>query len=233
MEKINEIAKMIDHSLLHPALTDEEIINGCHLANKYNVASVCVKPYSVKLARSILINSEVAVGSVVGFPHGNSSIAIKALETEQICKDGATEIDMVVNIGKVLSEDWTYIKDEIEAIHKIAIQNHSILKVIFENDYLKNNKYKIKLCEICNELNVDFVKTSTGFGFKKDQNNNYNYDGAVDSDLELMRTRSNKNIEIKAAGKIRSLDDLLRVKKLGATRVGATATKEIMDAAKY
>mgnify|MGYP001801010819 CR=1 FL=1 len=157
MSTTSEIAKMIDHSLLHPTMTDSTLKEGCDLAYKYNVASVCVKPYAVPDAVTWLLDSEVAVGTVIGFPHGNSSIAIKVKETEQALAEGATEIDMVVNVGKVLSGQWNYVKDEMFSILEPVRKYKGLLKVIIENDYLPNDDVKIALCEICNELKVDFA----------------------------------------------------------------------------
>jgi len=213
-EKLSAIAKMIDHSLLHPSLTDKEIKQGCELAKKLGVASVCIKPYAVSLAAEILKGSDVKVGTVVGFPHGNSTKEIKVREAELACGDGATELDMVVNIGKVLSEDWDYIEKEIRRIYEATRKHNAILKVIFENGFLHHDKFKIKLCEICEMIKVDFVKTSTGFGFVKGSDNKYCSKGATDSDLKLMRENCSSDIKIKAAGGIRTLDDLLRVKSL-------------------
>jgi deoxyribose-phosphate aldolase len=225
----SEIAGMIDHSLLNPTLTDSELINGCRLALEYEVAAVCIKPYAVKQAKEILKNSNVKVCTVIGFPHGNSNIETKIFETQKTIADGAEEIDMVVNIGKVLSEDYLYIEKEITEIVKVTKIYKVILKVIFENDYLIKDLYKIKLCEICSKAKVEFIKTSTGYGFKKMPDGTYNYDGSVDSDLILMRKYSAPEVKIKAAGGIRTLDDLLRVKALGVSRVGASATKQILD----
>jgi len=232
MNKVTELAKMIDHSLLHPTFTDDEMRKGCELAKKYNVASVCIKPYAIKLAKEILEGSDVLVGTVIGFPHGNSSIDVKVYETGQAIKDGAVEIDMVVNIGKVLAKDWDYVEQEISAIVAATKKNDAILKVIFENDYLTEDKYKIKLCEICSKLKVEFVKTSTGYGFVKGADGRYSYAGATDYDLKLMRKNSAPDVQVKAAGGVRTLDDLLRVRELGVTRVGATATEAILEAAK-
>jgi deoxyribose-phosphate aldolase len=228
MYKVTDIAGMIDHSLLHPALTDRELEDGCFLAKKFAVASVCIKPYAVKQAAGWLRASDVAVGTVVGFPHGNSAVAIKIRETEKACKDGARDIDMVVNIGKVLSEDWTYVEEEIRFVMDMCHSHDAILKVIFENDFLPADRFKIKLCEICSRLGTDFVKTSTGYGFVKSKNGTYGYAGATDHDLKLMRRYCGPEIQVKAAGGIRTLDDVLRVRKLGVTRIGASATEAIM-----
>ncbi|MBE0461129.1 MAG: deoxyribose-phosphate aldolase [Candidatus Aminicenantes bacterium] len=232
MEKVLEIAKMIDHSLLHPTLTDEELREGCELAKKYNVASVCIKPYAIKLAAGILKGSDVLVGTVIGFPHGNNKIEVKVYEAESACKDGAVELDIVVNIGRVLSEDWDYIEKEIKAVDDVARKYNAIIKVIFENDFLPDDKYKIKLCEICSKLKVAFVKTSTGYGFVKGEDNKYFYKGATDHDLRLMRKYCSSAVKIKAAGGLRTLNDVLRVKEIGVTRVGATATETILLEAK-
>jgi deoxyribose-phosphate aldolase len=232
MDKVAEIAKMIDHSLLHPMLTDEELREGCEFAKKYNIAAVFIKPYAVRSAAAILEGSDVRVGTVIGFPHGNSRIEVKAYEAETACQDGATELDMVVNIGKVLSEDWDYIEEEIKAVNDTANKYEVIVKVIFENDFLPEDKYKIKLCEICSKLKVAFVKTSTGYGFVKGEDNKYSYRGATDHDLELMRKHCSSEVQIKAAGGVRTLDDVIRAKEIGATRIGASATEAILAEAK-
>ena len=231
MSTTSEIAKMIDHSLLHPTMTDSTLKEGCDLAYKYNVASVCVKPYAVPDAVTWLLDSEVAVGTVIGFPHGNSSIAIKVKETEQALAEGATEIDMVVNVGKVLSGQWNYVKDEMFSILEPVRKYKGLLKVIFENDYLPNDEVKIALCEICNELKVDFAKTSTGYGFVKGSDGKYSYEGATEHDLKLMRKHCHPEVQIKAAGGVRTLADALKVREWGVTRIGASATAAILDGA--
>ncbi len=229
---IQQIAKMIDHSLLHPTMTDADLIAGCELAKHYGVATVCIKPYFVKQAAELLKDSDVKVCTVVGFPHGSSTIQQKVAETRQACKDGATEIDMVVNVGKVLSEDWRYVKKEINAILKESHKHGAILKVIFENDFLPKDKLKIKLCKICSIVGVEFVKTSTGYGYVKQPNGDYNYKGATEHDLLLMRKHSSEKVQIKAAGGVRTLDGLLKVMDMGVTRLGATATATIIEDAK-
>lgn len=232
MDALTELAKMIDHSLLHPTMTDEDLLKGCAVAKAYNVASVCIKPYAVKLAVEALKGSDVLVGTVIGFPHGNSTMEIKIAETERACQDGAKEIDMVINVGKALQGDWDYVKTEIAAICATTHQYDAILKVIFENDFLQEEATKIKLCEICSEVGVDFVKTSTGYGFVKGADGKYTYQGATHPDLKLMRQHSKPEVAVKAAGGVRTLKDLLAVKELGATRVGATATIAMLEAAK-
>ncbi len=232
LTSLSELAKMIDHSLLQPNLTDAELEAGCTLARQYDVATVCIKPYYVKRAVELLQGSDVGVCTVVGFPHGGNTIAVKVAETRQACKDGATEIDMVVNVGKVLSEDWRYVKKEIYAILKECHKHGAILKVIFENDFLPKDKYKIKLCKICSTLGVEFVKTSTGYGYSKQADGSYNYKGATEADVRLMRKNSTPEVQVKAAGGIRALDELLKMKALGATRIGATATVAMLEEAK-
>jgi deoxyribose-phosphate aldolase len=232
MDKITELAKMIDHSLLHPTMTDNDIKEGCIIAKKYNAATVCVKPYAIKEAAAWLKDSDVLVCAVIGFPHGNSTIAVKVFETEEACKDGVLEIDMVVNIGKVLSEDWEYVEREISSVVAVTKKHKAILKVIFENDFLPSDRFKIKLCEICSRQHVEFIKTSTGYGFVKGTDGKYSYEGATEHDLKLMRRYAAPEVQIKAAGGIRSLDDLLKVRALGVTRIGATATAAIIEEAK-
>ena len=230
MSKVTEyeIAKMIDHSLLHPTMDDQVLKEGIQLAKKYNVASVCIKPYAVKLAADLLRGSDVMVGTVIGFPHGNSKVEVKVFETERAIEDGAVEIDMVVNTGKVLSEDWTYVDDEIGKVVAVTKKHGAALKVIFENDFLPGDVYKIKLCEICSKYKVAFVKTSTGYGFVKQPDGSYNYRGATVEDLTLMRRHTDPEVQVKAAGGVRTLEDTLRVRELGVTRIGATATETIL-----
>jgi len=231
-KSLQSIAKMIDHSLLHPTMTDQELIDGCLVAIKHKVASVCIKPYAVPLAKEILADSDVNVGTVIGFPHGSSKMAIKLKEAAMALDDGAVELDMVVNIGKVLSNDWDYISDEIRKINRLTVRRGALLKVIFENDFLTDDALKIKLCEICSKHAVAFVKTSTGYGFTRRENGLYAYAGATDHDLALMRQHTVPSVQVKAAGGVRTLDDVLRVKALGVRRVGATATEAILAEAK-
>lgn len=231
MNKIQELAKMIDHSILHPTHTDEDLRIQCEVARKYKVASVCVKPFAVKMACDLLKGSEVEVGCVIGFPHGNSSINVKVFETEQACNDGASEIDMVINIGKALSGDWDYVEQEIKAITEASHKHKAIVKVIFETDYITKTEDKIRLCEICTKVGADFVKTSTGYGYVKQANGDFNYKGATVADIELMRKHSGPKVQVKSAGGVRTLDDLLKMKAAGATRSGATATEAILKEA--
>jgi deoxyribose-phosphate aldolase len=215
------IAKMIDHSLLQQTLTDAELDQGCALARAYDVASVCIKPYYVARARDLLAGSAVAVGTTIGFPHGGHVTSIKVAETTHAMNDGAVELDMVVNIGKVLSKDWRYVLGDIRAVVETAHARKALVKVIFENCFLAD-EHKVKLCELCAEARADFVKTSTGYGST----------GATDADLKLMRRHSPPEVQVKAAGGVRGFERLLAVRNLGVTRVGATATQAILDECK-
>jgi len=227
---LKTLAKMIDHSLLHPTVTDRDISDGCTVARRCGTATVCVKPYAVSLARDALAGSGVGVCSVIGFPHGNSTTGIKVAETEQAIRDGAVEIDMVINIGKALGGDWDYVEREIREIHAACRTGNAALKVIFETDFLADPQI-IRLCEICSAARVAFVKTSTGYGFVKQPDGGYAYRGATEHNLELMRKHTDPAVQVKAAGGIRTLDQMLRARALGATRIGATATEAILEEA--
>jgi deoxyribose-phosphate aldolase len=222
------LAKYIDHSLLHPTMTDKDLEEGLAIAKKYGTATVCIKPYAVKHAAEVLKGSGVAVCTVIGFPHGSNTTDLKVIETIEACRNGATEIDMVVNVGKVLGGEWDYVEQEIEQINNACFEHNAILKVIFENDYL-NDEQKIKLCEICTKLHVAFVKTSTGYGYVKQDNGMFLTKGATLPDLILMRKQSGPEVQLKAAGGIRNLKDMLAAIEVGATRIGATATVAIIE----
>jgi deoxyribose-phosphate aldolase len=216
-----QIAKMIDHSLLNPVMTDEQLEEGCQVALDYDVASVCIKPYYLKRCAEILAGSTVKSSTTIGFPHGGHTTAIKVTEAEQALDDGCQELDMVVNIGKVLSGDWDFVQADIKAVVDVAHARGQMVKVIFENYYLEDD-HKIRLCEICGEVGADFVKTSTG----------YADGGATIEDLKLMREYSPPHVQVKAAGGVRSLDKLLEVRSLGVTRVGASRTVDILEECK-
>lgn len=232
----DELAGMIDHSLLHPTLTDAEMEAGCRLAVQYRVASVCLKPYHVRRAAELLRGSSVRVGAVVGFPHGNSCTEVKRYETELACRDGAVEIDMVINLGKALSGDWDYVEQDIRAVCDEAHARGAKVKVIIENDYLANggaglssDDLKRKLCQICERAGADWVKTSTGYGFVKQPGGGYNYQGATEHDVALMRASVSPRVQVKAAGGVRNLDSLIKMRDLGASRCGTSATAAILD----
>lgn len=231
-----ELAKMIDHSLLHPTMTDQELEDGCRLAARYGVASVCIKPYAVRRAAELLRGTGVHVGAVIGFPHGNSTTESKRYETELACRDGAVEIDMVINVGKALSGDWDYVERDVRVVCDEAHRHGAKVKVIFENDYLAKggagldgDAFKRRLCQICERAGADWVKTSSGYGFVKQPDGSYNYKGATEHDLALMRASVSSKVQVKAAGGVRDLDGLIRVRDLGATRCGATATAAMLD----
>ncbi|MGA3164699.1 MAG: deoxyribose-phosphate aldolase [Terriglobia bacterium] len=213
-----DIAKMIDHSLLNPTLTDKELEQGCRLGLEYECGSVCIMPYYLDRCAEILRGSPVKASTTIGFPHGGHTTTIKAAEARRALDDGAEELDMVVNISKVLSGDWDYVRGDIHAVIDLAHARGQKVKVIFENCYLKDDQ-KIRLCEICGELGADWVKTSTGYGSG----------GATIEDLKLMRAHSPARVQVKAAGGIRDLDKLLEVRALGVTRVGASRTAEILS----
>ena len=213
-----DISKMIDHSLLKPTLTADDLEAGCKLALDYDVASVCILPYYLKLCSAILQGSTVKASTTVGFPHGGHSTSVKVVEAQRALDDGGEELDMVVNISKVLSGDWDYVRSEIGDLVDLTHGYQQKIKVIFENCYL-NDEQKIMLCEICGELDADWVKTSTGYGTG----------GATLEDLQLMRKHSPEHVQVKAAGGVRDLDGLLAVRAIGVARVGASATTVILD----
>jgi deoxyribose-phosphate aldolase len=214
---LQQLAKTIDHSLLRPELTDEEVIAGCQIARKYDVASVCVKPYQVPLAVEQLKESDVAVGTVVGFPHGSNTTATKVFEAKQAIANGATELDMVINIGALRSGQAETVRQDIRAVVEAA-EGQALVKVILENAYLSDEQ-KVLGCQLVEEVGGDFVKTSTGFA----------PGGATIEDLKLMRATVGPDVQVKAAGGVRSLEAILEVIDVGVTRVGATATVTILE----
>lgn len=218
MASYEDIAGMIDHSLLKPNLTAREIEEGCRIAQEYRVAAVCVRPSDVRRAAEILRDSPVRVTTVIGFPHGTTTTAAKVCEAEEAIRNGAVELDVVLNIGKLRSKDHDYVKADLEAVTALAHTRNVIVKVIFENGYLDDEE-KIAACRISNDVGVDFVKTATGFG----------PGGAEDHDLKLMREHTNPSIKLKAAGGIRTLERAIEVRKLGCSRIGATATIAILS----
>jgi deoxyribose-phosphate aldolase len=214
----HDIAKTIDHSLLRPELDDAFVQDGCRLAAEYDVASVCVRPDDVRRAKTILDGTGVAVGTTIGFPHGNHRTETKVFEARQALADGATELDMVLQIGALKSGRDAEVQADIEAIVEVAHAAGAIVKVIFENAYLTDDE-KVRACRLAEAGGADFVKTSTGFA----------PGGATHEDLALMRASTSPHVQVKAAGGVRTLDALLAVMALGVTRIGATATKTIID----
>jgi deoxyribose-phosphate aldolase len=212
------IAKMIDHSLLNPIMTTRDFEEGCALAVRYNVASVCIVPYYLARCAEVLAGTTVHAGTTIGFPHGGHTTAIKLAEARQALKDGGQELDAVINISKALSGDWEYVRNELAALAETVHEGGAKIKVIFETAYL-DNAAKIRLCEICGEVGADWVKTSTGYAPA----------GATLPDLELMRKHSPARVQVKAAGGIRTLDALLAARAVGVSRVGATRTETILE----
>jgi deoxyribose-phosphate aldolase len=214
----HDIAKMIDHSLLRPELTEDDIRNGCKIALKYDVATVCCNPSDVVLVAKLLAGSDVKTTTVIGFPHGYNTTETKKFEAEQAIKNGAVELDMVLNISKLLSGRYDYVKKDISAVVEVAHRSNVPVKVIFENYYLTDEQ-KVKACRIAEEAGADFVKTSTGFAAG----------GATLEDLQLMRDNVSQKVQVKAAGGVRDLEMALKVREIGCTRFGATRTETIME----
>lgn len=212
---------MIDHSLLNPALTVDQLERGIQIALKYEVASVCIMPFYLKRCSELLKGSGVKASTTIGFPHGGHATFTKISETKQALNDGCEELDVVVNINQVISGNWDFVRSEIAAIIELIHASHQKVKIIFENCYL-NDAQKIRLCEICGELSADWVKTSTGYGIS----------GATPEDVMLMRKHSPSFVQVKAAGGIRDLDTLLMFRELGATRIGCSRTAEILEECK-
>jgi deoxyribose-phosphate aldolase len=221
MPTLAELAKMFDHSLLQPSFTDDDLEKGILQARDLNVATVCIKPYGVKLAAKLLAGSTVQASTVIGFPHGGHLTKVKVYESELALDDGATELDMVVNVGKVLSGEWNAVASDIAAVVECAHLRAAKVKVIFENALIRD-EHKKELCRICGELRADWVKTSTG----------YAETGATLPDVKLMREHSPAWVQVKAAGGVRSFDTLMQFRDAGVTRVGSTSTKAILDDAK-
>lgn len=227
-----KIVSICDHAILHPTTTDAQMRAELETLRPLPLASVCIKPYGVRLARDVLAGTTIGIGTVIGFPHGSHAPAAKALETKIAFADGATEADMVINVGKALSRDHAYSREDIKAVLDVVREHRGgILKVIFETDYLTDEQAKIDLCHLCTELGVDYVKTSTGFGFAKQPDGQFLARGAQDADLVLMRKHSGPHVGVKASGGVRSYDDAIRVIGLGVTRIGTTSTFAILKAA--
>jgi deoxyribose-phosphate aldolase len=182
------------------------------------VASVCILPYYLRRCSELLQESDVLPSTVIGFPHGGHTTSVKVAEAQQAIDDGGRELDMVVNVSKVLSGDWGYVRDDIRAVLDPTHGRGAKLKVIFENCYLQDG-HKIRLCEICGELRVDWVKTSTGFG----------PGGATVEDVRLMRNHCPPQVAVKAAGGIRTLEAALLLREAGATRLGCSKTAEVLE----
>ncbi|MFN6398512.1 MAG: deoxyribose-phosphate aldolase [Planctomycetota bacterium] len=216
-----DLAKMIDHSLLVPTMTIDDLEQGIDLAIAYDVASVCIMPYYLKRCAQRLEGTNVKASTTIGFPHGGHRTSIKRAETIAALEDGCQELDVVVNISQVLSLQWDYVRDEIAVLTELAHDAGQKIKVIFENCYLQD-AHKIELCRICSQLHVDWVKTSTGYGSS----------GATLDDLKLMRTHASASVQVKAAGGVRDLQTLLSVRDIGVSRCGSSRTRELLDPAR-
>lgn len=216
----HDIAKMLDHSTLQPYLTEEDIRKGCELALKYDCASVCARPCDVPILAEMLRGSDVKVCTVIGFPHGSHETAIKVAEARLALDEGCEELDMVLNIGKMIRGDYAYVQDEIRQIAEMAHARGAIVKVILETCYLTDEQ-KVKACQLSEEAGADFVKTSTGYGSK----------GCTIDDLKLMRASVSSTVRVKGSGGIRDLDTVLSARAVGASRCGVSATAKIMEEA--
>ena len=218
---VKDIARMIDHSLLNPGLTVDQLESGIQIGLKYEVASVCIMPFYLKRCSELLKGSVVKSSTTIGLPHGGHTTSAKIAETKQALADGCEELDIVVNISQVISGNWDYVRSEIATLIELIHSADQKAKIIFENCYL-NEAQKIRLCEICGELKADWVKTSTGYGIT----------GANPEDVKLMRKHSPAFVQVKAAGGIRDLDSVLMFRELGATRIGCSRTAEILEECK-
>ncbi len=224
------VARLIDHAVLNPTAGDKELREQVALLSAWPIASFCVKPSMISLAAALLEGSESVVSTVIGFPHGGTLPQVKGYECEQAFSLGAREVDMVINLGKALDGDWAAVSRDIEAVLVATRHNKGVLKVIFEAGLLPSES-KVQLCKLCSELEVDFVKTSTGFGFTKGSTGGYDSTGATDADLKLMRQHTTPSIGVKASGGIRNLRSLLHATELGVSRIGTSSTLKILKEA--
>ncbi len=216
-----EIAQVLDHSLLRPELTLDGLREGCALAREYAVVSVCVRPSDLPVAGAALAGSQVRLTTTVGFPHGVTTTAAKVAEARDALDQGAVELDMVMNVGRLRSGELRYVEDEIRALAEAAHARGALLKVIFENHYL-DDEQKVAACRLSEAAGADFVKTSTG----------YAKGGATLADLQLMRRTCSAKVRVKAAGGVSTLDAVLAVMAVGVVRVGTSSTKAILDEAR-
>ncbi len=221
------VVKLIDHAVLQSTQTDDDVRAACQMCAELGVASVCVKPSHVPLAAECLQGSPVLVSSVIGFPHGGTTTETKVAETDLACRQGAGEVDMVVNLGKLLSQDWSYVENDIRGVVDAARAHGAITKVIFESGLLAGDELKIRLCQVCEAAGAAFVKTSTGFGYAKQPDGSLSATGATEHDVRLMRATCGPTVGVKASGGIRSYEDARRFVELGATRLGTSGTKAI------
>ena len=215
-----EIAKMLDHSMLQPWLTEEDIVKGCQIAIKYQTAAVCARPCDMKLVARLLEGTGIAPCTVIGFPHGTNLTCVKVYEAEQAILDGCTELDMVINVGRLKAGDDAYVLNDIRAVAEAAHRGGAILKGIIEACSLTDDE-KVRACQLSEKAGADYVKTSTGYGSH----------GATPEDVALMRASVSDKVKVKAAGGMRTLDAILAVREKGADRCGVSATQAIMEEA--
>jgi deoxyribose-phosphate aldolase len=227
---------MIDHALLHPTLSQKELVNGCEIAHLYATATVCVKPCDVERASQLLADSSTEVCTVIGFPHGANTQEVKVRETQLACEQGAKEVDLVLNLGRAANGEWDYIEIEVSAVREVAHAAGAKLKVIFENDYwtqggagLSADGIKEKLCQTCSHAGADWVKTSTGFGYVRQDGGNMMARGANEHDVALMVRSCMGKSQVKAAGGVKDLSTLLKMRSIGASRIGTSSTRQILD----
>jgi len=228
--ELYELSGMIDQSALHPTMGIKDLEEHCLTAKKWHTASVCVKPCDVARAVALMAGSGIPVGCVVGFPAGNSTIEVKAFEAGTAIAQGAKEIDMVINIGRALDGEWNYVRKEIAELTSVCHRGGAIIKVIFETAYVSRKEDITTLCHICTEEGTDFMKTSTGYGFVKQADGSSKAIGATLEAVRIMRREAGVNVGVKAAGGIRTLDDVIAFRDAGCTRIGATATEDIFSA---
>ena len=214
---LRDIAKMLDHSTLQPFLTEDDIRKGCDIALQYDTATVCARPGDMPLVVKLLSGSDVKPCTVIGFPHGAHHTAVKVFEAERALDDGCQELDMVLNIGRLLHGDEGYVQDEIAQLAQTAHARGALLKVILETCYLSDEQKRLA-CRLSEAAGADFVKTSTGYGSA----------GATVADVALMRETVSEKVRVKASGGIRTLDMVLACRKAGAARCGVSATAKIM-----
>lgn len=228
---MSNVVSLIDHAVLHPTQTSDDVRAACEMAARLGIASVCVKPSYVALTANLLRGTGVLPSTVIGFPHGGTSRAAKVAETLRACEQGAREVDMVVNIGRALEGDWDYVGDDIASVVAAAQKGDAITKVIFETGLMPSDEHKRKLCELSEAAGAAFVKTSTGFGFVKDASGALVSTGATVEDVTLMRATCTDAVQVKASGGVRSYDDAVRMIEAGATRLGTSATEAIAKGA--
>jgi deoxyribose-phosphate aldolase len=225
----DSIVRRIDHAVLQPKEGDKELRLACQVCDRLQAASICVKPYAVALAAELLADSDVSIGTVIGFPHGGAATEAKVAEAHLACQHGAVELDFVINLGKVSSGDWSYVEAEIRAVVEVARQHGALTKAILETGLLEDDA-KIRLCRICEASGTDFVKTSTGFAVVQQADESLVKSGATEHDVRLLREHCGPRVEVKASGGIRTYEDAMRFVSLGASRIGTSATEAIAAA---